>query len=417
LRIAADLVCKKQLRGWRVAVILRSKNPNIEIRPEDEVLLCAGRVDGSGEISERLSSLLRHDLDWTYLLDNGRRHGMIPGLHQYLSSHPAVPAQVKTQLRDESNALQGTNLLLTRELLRVLGLLEAEGIRAIPFKGPTLTMMAYGNLAFRQFNDLDFLLDAADILRARSVLLFHGYRSQHPLGTAQQDAYFRSLCQLPLLHEEHCILVELHSRVTPRAFSFGANQASWERLLPVSLLGKEVLTFSREDLLLILCVHGAKHVWCCLGWICDVAKLLSVSPVIDWEQVTVEARRMGCERMLWLGLFLAHDLFGAPLPDFVVQEVHEDSTVQQLAGRVCRKLFDSSQPSGLSDALFHLKVRERLRDGFRYLLSLALAPTLADWRRLALPVQLSFLYYPLRFLRLMGKYSPWTRRSAASTSS
>jgi hypothetical protein len=400
-------------------VVLKLKNTNREIRPEDEVLLCVGRVDGSGEISERLSSLLDHHLDWTYLLDNAWRHGLMPALHQYLSSHPAVPAQVKTQLRDESNALQGTNLLLTRELLRVLGLLEAEGIRAIPFKGPTLAMMAYGNLALRQFNDLDFLLQLADIPRARAVLSLHGYRSQHPLGRIQEDAYFRSLCQLPLLHEETSILVELHCKVTPRDFSFSADQTFGQRLIPVSMLGKAVLTFSREDLLLILCVHGAKHVWCCLGWICDVAKLMSASPEIDWGQVTDQARRIGCERMLWLGLFLAHDLLGAPLPDLVFQEVHTDSVVQRLAERVYKQLLGSPgiEPSGFSNVLFHLRVRERLRDGFRYSLSLALAPTLADWSMLAVPARLSFLYYPARFIRLMGKYSTRIQRSAVRASS
>jgi hypothetical protein len=391
---------------------------NREIRLEDEVLLCVGRVDREGEIAERLSSLLQSKLDWEYLLHSARRHGLMPGLQQYLSYHSAVPVEVKTQLRDESHALQGTNLLLTRELLRVLSLLEAEGIRAIPFKGPTLTMLAYGNVALRQFNDLDFLLQEVDIPRARAVLSLHGYRSQHPLGRTQEDAYFRSLCQLPLLHKETSILVELHSKVTPQSFSFSADQIFWQRLIPVSLLGKEVLTFSREDLLLILCVHGAKHVWCCLGWIGDVASLLSASPAIDWEQVTEQARHMGCERMLRLGLFLAHDLLGAPLPDLVVQEVHKDSAVRLLAERVHKQLFGSPgmDLSGFGDALFHLRVRERLRDAVRYSLSLALAPTLADWERLALPAQLSFLYYPARFIRLVGKYSPWTRRSAARVS-
>jgi Uncharacterised nucleotidyltransferase len=402
-------------------VVPKLKTLRREIRTEDEVLLLVGRVDKSSEIVERLTSLLQRDLDWEYLLDMARRHSLMPSLHQRLSSLGAdcVPAEAKTQLQDESRALQGSNLLLTREMLRVLSLLEAEGIRAIPFKGPALAMMAYGNLALRQFNDLDFLLQLADIPRARAVLSLHGYRSQHPLGRIQEDAYFRSLCQLPLLHDEYSILVELHSKVTPRDFSFGADQALWQRLIPVSLLGKEVLTFSREDLLLILCVHGAKHVWCCLGWICDVANILSVSPGIDWGQVTDQARRMGCERMLWLGLFLAHDLLGAPLPDMVFQEVREDSVVQQLAQRVYKQLFGSPgiDDSGFSNALFHLRVRERVRDGFHYSLSLALAPTLADWSMLALPAPLSFLYYPARFIRLMGKYSPRTRRLAARASS
>ena len=70
-----------------------------------------GRVDRDAEIAERLSWLLQCDLDWQYLLDSARRHGLMPSLHQRLSSLGAdVPAEAKTQLQDESCALQGSNL-------------------------------------------------------------------------------------------------------------------------------------------------------------------------------------------------------------------------------------------------------------------------------------------------------------------
>src|SRR3712207_8653927 len=37
--------------------------------------------------------------------------------------------------------------------------------------------------------------------------------------------------------------------------------------------------------LLILCVHGTKHIWGRLSWICDVAELLRTQPDMDWEYV------------------------------------------------------------------------------------------------------------------------------------
>ena len=76
-------------------MVLKLDNTNREIRPEDKVLLCVGRVDRGGEIAERLSSLLRCDLDWAYLLENARRHGLMPSLHQCLSSLRADPCQLK----------------------------------------------------------------------------------------------------------------------------------------------------------------------------------------------------------------------------------------------------------------------------------------------------------------------------------
>ena len=50
------------------------------------------------------------------------------------------------------------------------------------------------------------------------------------------------------------LLVELHAGVTYRDFGFPLDpERLWERFEPVPLLGREVLTFSAEDLLLILC--------------------------------------------------------------------------------------------------------------------------------------------------------------------
>jgi hypothetical protein len=52
----------------------------------------------------------------------------------------------------------------------------------------------------------------------------------------------------------------------------------------------EVMALVGEDLLLILCAHGAKHLWMALGWICDVAELLRVHRDMNWPDILEEAR-------------------------------------------------------------------------------------------------------------------------------
>jgi Uncharacterised nucleotidyltransferase len=44
---------------------------------------------------------------------------------------------------------------MTGSLLQVVDLFSREGIPVLPFKGPTLAMAAYRNLALREFVDLD----------------------------------------------------------------------------------------------------------------------------------------------------------------------------------------------------------------------------------------------------------------------
>ena len=66
-------------------------------------------------------------------------------------------------------------LYLTAELLRILRLLDAHAIRAVPLKGPALAQSLYGDLALREFCDLDVLVQETDLRKARGLLEAQGY--------------------------------------------------------------------------------------------------------------------------------------------------------------------------------------------------------------------------------------------------
>ncbi len=72
---------------------------------------------------------------------------------------------------------------------------------------------------------------------------------------------------------------------------------------------------SDEDALLVLCLVGAKGQSQRLQMVTDVAACLRACPNIDWASVTAMAGATGTERILSLGLLMAADLGGAPVPD------------------------------------------------------------------------------------------------------
>jgi hypothetical protein len=80
----------------------------------------------------------------------------------------AVPKANLAQLRNYFHANAQRNLFLTQELLKLLTLFKTNGISAIPYKGPVLAVAVYGNLALRQFGDLDILVHKRDVLRAKT---------------------------------------------------------------------------------------------------------------------------------------------------------------------------------------------------------------------------------------------------------
>src|SRR6185436_18749809 len=129
-------------------------------------------------------------------------------------------------------------------------------------------------------------------------------------------------------------------------------------------------------LLLLLCAHGCGHRWGELRWLCDVNELLRAYPGLDWAWVRGQARRMGCERMLLLGLGLAAELLGAALPAAVQHRLQAQRRLPALVAYVRQTLFQEADdlcPTArrLKERAYLFGLRERIWDRGGYVLQLA----------------------------------------------
>ena len=167
------------------------------------------------------------------------------------------------------------------------------------------------------------------------------------------------------------------------------------------------MTFFPEDLLLILCIHGTKHIWQRLAWICDVANLIEVCKEMDWERILDQSQQMKIERIVLLGVFLAKDLVGIELPGEIVRKFDHISEVQKLSTKVYGTLFNGVQNSDrvVDEHLFHLRLMERLTDKANYCLELGFIPNIGDWQYVSLPDSLFFFYYIIRPFHLALTFS------------
>ena len=379
-------------------------------RPEIELLLCCARTSQDPGRADRIHTLLRKGINWEYILPLAERHGVAPLLYWNLNATcpEAVAEDVMAQLRVHFHANGRRNLVLTGELLKILDALEEREIPAIPYKGPVLATVAYGNLALREFGDLDLLVRKDDAMKAREVLSSLGYIPRYRMTQAQEAAFLNYDRQYTLIRDDGCV-VELHWTVTPRAIYFLLGpEYLWKRVERVALGGGAVASFSPEDLLLVLCVHGSAHLWERIGWICDIAELVRVSGNVDWERLVKRANAQNSKRMLLLGLFLAHNLLDADLPERVLREARTNAEIKALAAEVHRRLFSEDLGAhelfeGSARWRFHFRMIERLRDKLRYCIHRATTPTLSDWELVQLPTVLFPCYPLLRPMRLGGK--------------
>jgi len=167
------------------------------------------------------------------------------------------------------------------------------------------------------------------------------------------------------------------------------------------LAGAEVPDMSPEINLLVLCMHGSKHVWSRLIWICDVAELLDSSSGLDWKEITREAKQSGLWRTLALGVLLAHQVAGAAVPPAVLQRFESDAAARNLARHIEENLFEApgSTPKGHVPYDFQLL---GFRDRARAFLSLnILRPNERDRAVVPLPKPLHALYYLIRPFRIL----------------
>ena len=383
---------------------------------EARVLVLAARVRLDGETSRQMRLLLEDGLRWDRLLSLAERHRMKPLLCWHLITQFAdlVPPETLGELKKRLHYQTARNLFLTARLLEILDLFDRNGIQAIPYKGPVLAASVYGNLSLREFYDLDILVRQRDVERASRLMPSLGYGLELQLTDWQQSSYIQDYCEHQFRHCANDTLVEVQWAIVPPYFRMPLEyEGLWERAITVDVAGRGVPTLCAEDLLLVLCIHGGKHQWEALEWVCGVAELIRVYKEIDWARVVEHSVEIHAGRVLLLGLSLAARLAGAPIPDWLWRRVEDDVAVKGLTRQVYSDLFsEAEQPAALFQrSLFHLRSKERWKDRAYHCLDLATRPTAKDWMLLSLPRSLSLLYYGVRGVRLGMKYLPSTLKT------
>ena len=374
----------------------------MSLRPEHELILACARTDSGGV--GRATALLDGPLDWDFLCAQADEQAVLQLVQRQMATRHAdrVPEPVLARMAEECRWLTQHSQALTRELLDLLTRFSKSDIPALPFKGPTLGLQAYGDPALRTFADLDVLVRPADFEDAREVLLNGGFHASFPTNPARRALLVRRGSHESFERDDG-VAVELHWRIAGAVSDFGLDYGRlWSRLGVVSLGGQPVTALAHVDLLLVLCIHGAKHAWERLAWICDVAELVRRTPEMDWTALVAEAEKLKAGRVVGLGLLLADELLDALLPPHVTGPLRSDGAMAPLIARVHRWLFQPPR-AGAGTFRFHLGTRVGWRGKTELTLRSLTALNQQDLGGMRLPDALLPLYYVARPLRLVGK--------------
>ena len=386
------------------------------VSPETQLLVCCARTRVAPHVIEKIRHLLVEALDWDFILAEAHEHSIFPLLERQLRNVAPglVPPAPAARLKSETRANAVRCLAFSAELIRIMASLDSRGIPAIPYKGSVIAAQAYGDITLREFEDLDIVLRQSDLEGAHDAIQALGYEARFPWIHAREVQASLIPGEYNYSSAERRTMLEFHTELTLRHFPIKPNLDDFlRRTVTVGVGGHPIRTFSPEDALVVLCVHGAKDLWQKLIWVADIAELIRSYPALDWNEVTLRASELRAQRMLYFGLALAKDLLDAELPPQIVACVQADPAVAPLVARVKENVLGGSSRPFNAVARFNFRRRmvPGLAAGWRYSLRLALAPAEEDWLTLRLPRPLMPLYIVLRPLRLLRKYG-WAERQA-----
>jgi hypothetical protein len=354
---------------------------------------------------QRLIEMLRSPVDWHVLSELAEEHGLLGlvALRLRECGKTAVPAEVSQAWRERQRSQALFTLRLTAEMFRLFEQFAAAGLDALVIKGPVLSMRCYGDPGARQYGDLDLIVCDKEILRATELMMGLGYEARVSQAAIRAN---KAPGEYAFRQADTKLLIEFH---TERTFRYHPRPLPLEKLFErqarVTIDAHEIPALSPEDELILICIHGGKHFWERLSYVADVAAFV-MRQQLDWGRVKSAAEEVGAQRMLYLGLRLAAEVLGAPLPEEIAAFVRSDPAVAMLAKQIMRWLpAAGSAPPGIFErAMFRMRMRGGFLSSPAYLLRLSFSPTEDDWANGAENKRHGFLDALGRPVRLARKY-------------
>jgi hypothetical protein len=357
----------------------------------DLILTCIRYSLGAGS-PQAVAESARDFQHWPAFLDTAEGHGLLPIVAACFDSC-GIPAPDSVYERLGSALRQNAKrvLVMTEELTRLLGLLEAAGVPVLAIKGPVIANTLYADPAYRFFTDLDLLVPPARVPDARRILFRAGYE---PSRSVREQSIFQ-FTELSLENPRTGVHVDLHWELTPKDWIASMPPGLWDRTRTVLVGGSAIPTLGEADTFLHLCVHGGKHGWTSLNWLVDLCSQILKSPGIAERSLELVNPRSEVAAMVRFGLAAS-----AVVASEVVQAAGGPDS---LAKRVVHERLSGvpHDETSLSRLRFQSTLGLPRFTIFRFAVRRLFIPNQDDWDTLPIRQRrLLFLLVPWRLLRL-----------------
>ncbi len=302
----------------------------VNMRPEYQLLLGCARTKLGKNNQDKIRKLVNNGLDWDYVLQMGKAHGLAPllyyNLHRSDHEHP-IPQPIMDQLHDIYYGNLARNLLLYDESSRVLKSFEEKGIPVVALKGIVLAEFIYKNVALRPMADVDLLVQKRNLSEITKTLFELGFEilPQEKRATIKymNESHF-------VKHQENIkhlpsLIINIHWDLTAPARFKGATKINTQQMISKARPGKvawsNILVMAPEDQILWVIYHATfQHPFIGLLQLCDVAELIKLKEnELDWQSLVKTSRNGRIATATYYFLSSSKRLLGAPIPGWVLK--------------------------------------------------------------------------------------------------
>ncbi len=366
--------------------------------PELGLLLGCARATITGD---RAAATIPEPVDWQRFAALATRHGMAALARRALAGDPSLPPEAERSLADLARQIGGRSLSYSQTLLAILQDLREARITVMPLKGPVWAQELYGDLATRQFSDLDMLLHLEDVPRAEAVLAERGFIPAYEPDRRSSRPPMRGRHHLVLMEPGSGVIVELHWLLAGPKEGLRADAGEvLSRAGEVGFLGDTVLLPCPLDLFFYLAVHAASHRWSRIEHICALGAAATRLSGGEWTAVQAAASRYRVQRRVWVAVLLLERL-GVTLPGAVREAAAADGIASEVASAAYIGWDEEDlRAAALRDAFAHARTMDGTVSAARRGLAYLLEPDEVDWSWVRLPRPLYPLYWALRPVRL-----------------
>lgn len=329
-------------------------------------------------------------------LDLARQEGLSALLFRILEEDSLIhkfPATIQKSLKESYLLSLSHNIVLLKDLSKVLSSLEEKGVRTIVLKGAALLERIYPDIGVRPVMDID-LLFCEENEEVKKVLEGIGYR-------------LISTC--PRIYDNGRTIIDIHTdidsftRLGPIPYTPKLSTTTlWEDGSPWGVSFNTVRILSPEDTILTLSIHFVKHSFLRLLWLIDIIEVIKGNPKIDWKKMGQRTKEAGFEKLLFYVLYYIKEIFGI-IPEDILSEIRPER-LGLIERRIIDRIIKNHRRDGYGDILYFYMIRGTLRK------ILFAARILFPTKEKIVEISGSrypYLYYPKRvfeFFRMGGRF-------------